>query len=189
MCAIAGIPWKRYAIIADLADKLHNKFPLFGKTILQKFVYLLQEGVGVDCDYSYEFYTYGPYSSQLSQDLDFVESAEGIKIHFENWGFGGYAIEPGPQNSALRERAMEFLDSKEYKKGVERLIADFENHWAKALELRSTILFVERDFKNVGQSSNIDRILSTVSELKPKFTEAEIRRAIMEMENKGYISM
>lgn len=187
MCTKAEIPWSRYGLIADLADKLSGEFNQLGKTILQKCVYLLQEGMGLNCGYNYEFYTYGPYASQLSQDLDFVEDTGGIQI-FANSTFGGYIIEPGPENNFLRDKARDFLDTSTYKNAVSKFISDFRGSNARDLELRSTIVFVERDFKSKGQTPEFNDIIKTVSKLKPKFSESEIFEAVQEMQNKKYLS-
>ena len=44
-----------------------------GRKILQKEIYFLQE-FGVDLGYSFNFYIYGPYSSELTHDAFFLES-------------------------------------------------------------------------------------------------------------------
>ena len=55
-----------------LATKLDGVSPQFGRTVLQKLVYLLHVLYGVNPGYDFELYTYGPFSSQLLSDLDVV---------------------------------------------------------------------------------------------------------------------
>ena len=72
-CSI-NTPWHRYALVAELTSRLEGKSPWFGKTALQKLVYILQEAFDVDCGYDFQLYTHGPFTSQLLADLDLAES-------------------------------------------------------------------------------------------------------------------
>ena len=74
------LPWHRYALIAELAKRFEPVSRQFGKTALQKLVYFLQTIYGVDCGYAYEFYSYGPFASQLLNDLDLVAHFGGVSV-------------------------------------------------------------------------------------------------------------
>lgn len=184
-----NIPWNRYGLIAELAHKLQDKCPQFGKTVLQKMVYLLQELYGVDCDCQFDLYTYGPFTSQLLQDLDLVEAVGGVKVIPVNSGTGGYKIVPGEQNESLREKAQDFLDNDSVSDAINRLIDDFGDLWAKDLELRSTIVYVAREMERSLDLLSLKELNSIVQKIKPKFTEEEIAAGIAELDSKNFIKL
>lgn len=174
------IPWNRYGLISELTSRLKDKCPQFGKTILQKMVYLLQEVYDVKCGYQFDIYTYGPFTSQLLQDLDLVEALKGVRISSVISAVGGYYIEPGERNEELREKAREFLrDSSE---AIDRLIKNFGSSNAKQLELLSTIVYVDRDMKDTGISR--ENLTKMVGDIKPKFSGSEIESAVSILEAK-----
>lgn len=184
-----NVPWKRYALIAELAERLQGKSPQFGKTALQKMVYLLQEVYGVKLEYRFDFYTYGPFSSELLQDLDLVEGMEGVDVLPVVSGMGGYQIVPGRRSMVLKKKAEDFLGSKEVSDALDKLVDEFGRYSAKDLELRSTILYVARDLKRSCGSVSRPELARTVKEIKPKFQDIEVQQAINEMVEKGYISL
>jgi len=183
------IPWRRYALIAELAKRLEDKSPQFGKTALQKMVYILQDVYGIDCGYDFELYTYGPFTSQLLQDLDLVEHMGGVSIRPVLSSTGGYEIQPGKQADLLREKGADFLNDRRVSKAISSLADEFGDLWAKDLELRSTIVYVERDHRRQGKRLSSDEIIHVVKQVKPKFTEMEIREAVEEMKFKKYIDL
>jgi len=182
-----NIPWNKYALIVELADRLKDRCPQFGKTALQKMVYLLQEVYGIDCGYRFDLYTYGPFSSELLQDLDLVENLEGVNVVPVISGTGGYQILPGERGEALKNKAIDFLSDEKVASSLDNLVEDFGNYWAKDLELRSTVVYVAKELKrsNISQAN----LARTVKEIKPKFTDAEVQQAINEMVEKGHISL
>ena len=184
-----NIPWNRYALIVELADRLKHRCPQFGKTALQKMVYLLQEVYGVNCGYRFDLYTYGPFSSELLQDLDLVEGMEGVNVVPVISGMGGYQIIPGARSQILKKKAEEFLVSEKVSNALDKLVDEFGGYWAKDLELRSTILYVAKDLRRSRGSVSQTKLARTVKEIKPKLSEAEIQQAINEMLEKGYISL
>jgi len=185
---IKTLPWRRYGLIADLANKLKG-IPLFGKTKLEKLVYLAQELYGVDAGYIFKLYTYGPFSSQLLQDLDFVQSIKGVVVEDCTMCSCGYDIVPGEQNEWARENASEFLGKEEVKLGIERVVKDFGNLTAKDLELRATIVYVQRYMQNQENALSRDQLVKMVKDIKPGFAEETIREAVMELEGKGFVSV
>jgi uncharacterized protein len=183
------VPWHRYGLIAELTHRLKDKSPQFGKTALQKMIFLLQEGLGIDCDYEFEFYTYGPFTSQIFQDMGVVEASEAITVSPASPRETGYVILPGKNYKSLTDRAKDFLDRNEVKDGINRLIQDFGNYRARGLELRATIIYIERAFKKAEKKVETSTISKMVSELKPKFPVSEIEAAIEGLNTKQYIAL
>lgn len=100
-----NLPWEKYGIIAEFAYRLYNLELRFGKTALQKFIYLLQELYNVKIGYDFSLYTYGPFSSELLSDLDFVESLNGVDVGFIP-EIQEYEIFPGKANESIRTKSM-----------------------------------------------------------------------------------
>ena len=59
----------RLSLPAVLARRLEGRSPQFGKTVLMKFAYLLQEIYGIPLGYRFSLYTYGPYSKEVLADF------------------------------------------------------------------------------------------------------------------------
>lgn len=184
-----NIPWDRYALIAELAHRLEGRCPQFGKTVLQKMVYLLQEVYRIDCGYRFDLYTYGPFSSELLQDLDLVEHIGGVNVvPVIISGVRGYKILPGEHSESLKNKATDFLLDEHVASSLDKVVADFCNYSAKALELRSTIIYAFKDMRRSGNHVSRSDFVRIVREIKPRFTDAEVQQAIDEMEKRGYIS-
>ncbi len=179
-----NLPWEKYGIIAELAYRLNHLGLRFGKTALQKLVYLLQELYNIKVGYDYSLYTYGPFSSELLSDLDFVESLNGVDVGFIP-EIQGYEIFPGKANESVRMKAKDFLDT--VSENIEKIINEFGDFTAKELELRSTIIFVNRDLISKGKSNVLGELINLVQAIKPHFSKDEIDQALSELEKKGYI--
>ena len=181
-----GIPWKRYALIAELVSRLEKISTQLGKTALQKLVYLLQEIYGIEAGYDFELYTYGPYTSRLLQDLDQVEALEGVKVNLMASALGGYSIFPGEKNQEIRKKAENFLSQENVKDGIDRLINEFGNLWAKDLELRATIVYAVHNNTNMYLFSEL---VDLIHEIKPRFSKDIIGTVVNELKSKKYINL
>ncbi|MEW6221121.1 MAG: hypothetical protein AB1634_16525 [Thermodesulfobacteriota bacterium] len=182
-----NIPWHRYALITELADRLQKTSPQFGKTVLQKMVYLLQEAFGVDCGYDFTLYTYGPFASQLLQDLALAESLGGVDVEASASAVGGYRITPGKEAPSVVHKGEAFLRETDVQQALTRLVDEFGNLNARELELRSTLVYVNRDLRRGGKTAQWDETLRLVQEIKPKFPPAEIEKAAQELHARGYL--
>jgi uncharacterized protein len=182
-----NIPWQRYALIAELSMRLNNKCPQFGKTVLQKMVYLFQEIFKIDCGYNYELYSYGPFNSQLLNDLDYVEHIGGVNVLHVDSGKGGFQIKPGEKVEFFREKGKDFLNAPGVDEALTRLIDEFGEFGASELELRSTIVYVERELRGQGSMPTMERVAQVVKGIKPKFSDEDIRNTVDEIRAKRYL--
>ena len=179
--------WDRYALIVELAQRLQGKHQQFGKTALQKLIYFLQEVYDVDCGYDFSLYTYGPFTSQVLQDLDLVESIGGVKVIPKREGLDGYQIEPHENDERVQQQAGEFLDL--HSDDLDTLIKEYGRFSAKELEMRATIVFVEREMNRDHGSVLREALVRVVSDIKPYFTEEEIEAAVEELQAKGHLEV
>lgn len=178
-------PWHKYALIAELAQRLQAQPSQFGKTSLQKMIYLLQELKGVPIGYQFCLYTHGPFAAQILGDLDLVEALGAVKVQYIISGFGGYQISPGNECESIRCKASEFL--KENEEAIDEVVNEFGKYSAKDLELRSTIVYLDRDVKRSKKDLSRHGFVGLVKKIKPRFSEETISKALEELQNKDYL--
>jgi hypothetical protein len=58
---------------------------------------------------------------------------------------------------------------------------------ARDLELRSTIVFVDRDAQKKKRNLTRKEFIQEVQSVKPHFPNTEIQSALAELEDKGYV--
>jgi hypothetical protein len=182
-------PWRRYALIAELAKRLDGVSPQFGKTALEKLVYLFQEVYGIDCGYEFELYSYGPFTSLLLGDLDQVAHFGCVSVEPVHSISGGYEIRPTKKENFLEEKAADFLGDDKTKSALDSLVSDFGRLTAKELELRATIVYVERDMHIKDEKATKDEVCRIVGEIKPKFSKDEIEQTIEELCVRNHIQL
>jgi uncharacterized protein YwgA len=176
---------QRYAVIAQLAQLYSKKGASnLGKTALQKLIYFLQVVHGVDLGYEYTLYTYGPFSTELVADLDTAAQMNLVLAVYDP-GIGGYEIKPGESVDALQKQSREFMKTVTPK--LEAVFNTFRDSGAKSLELRATIVYVDREARADQVLLDDDTLVSEVHRLKPHFTEQVIREAISELRKIGYL--
>lgn len=179
-----NIPWHQYAIIVHLTEKMQEKRQRFGKTALQKLVYLLQTVFKVPVGYQYSLYIHGPFCSELMDDLDYVSYIGGVSVTIDP-GYNGYIISPSNKAALIKEKANDFLST--YQPQIENLLWEFGSMRVRDLELRSTIIFVDRDIVNSNRAMSRNDFIQEIKSIKPHFSYEEIEEAIAELESRGYI--
>ena len=182
-----GYPWERYGLIVELTGRIQNVSSQFGKTAMQKMVYLLQVVYEVEFGYNYSFYTYGPYSADLSRDLKIIEHHGGIEINYVNSETKGFRIKQGANRAQFLEKATGAI--RRTGASMAAAIREFGVYNTRELELRSTIIYAERDLKENGESYSRNRFVELVYNLKPHFEPDYIAEVIDDLEKKGFISI
>ena len=172
----------QYALLTLISKKLGGPEHRFGKKALQKTVHLMQELGGVDAGYNFSFYTYGPYSSELSGDLDIAAAANVLTVAYnpsENY----YLIGPSTEADRAIKNGQKFLQSNQAE--IDRIIEAFGGRLAKDLELVSTIAYLHRHAPK-SEFADDDKLLARVKDLKPKYSTQEIAKAIKEV--RGFLA-
>ena len=164
--------WDQYGLVAELAVRLQDVSPQFGKTVLQKMIYILQEIYETPCNYEYTLYNYGPYSEDLAADLKSFASMEGVTVQWSDKL--GYKIMPAAKTEHFRQRAGDFLEK--YDANIQEAVNLFGEMTARDLELRSTIIYVSKQ-SAMDKNSMID----CIKEIKPHFSVDEIATAIEQL--------
>jgi hypothetical protein len=101
--------WFRTRLLAQLVVQARTKL---GRTALMKLAYLLQIARGVPLGYDFRLYTYGPFDSDLLNDLARAESFGLVKsemIPFSSGSGYGYEFSPGPKHTNAPPRVAEEL--------------------------------------------------------------------------------
>jgi uncharacterized protein len=175
--------WNQYALVAELAARMKGR--PFGRTALQKITYLLQETHKVETGYEFPLYTYGPYSSELSSDLDTLAAMQGVQV-VPDHRQGGYLISPGDRSASIRALGADFVRA--HSEAIDGVIADFGGMSAKELELRATLVFADRDARRRRERLGREALVDVVHEIKPHFSKEQIEAALGELRARGYIA-
>ncbi|MCL2755530.1 MAG: hypothetical protein FWE45_00560 [Firmicutes bacterium] len=152
----------RLSIIASLV----RKQPAIGTTALMKCVYLLQEVFEVPLGYDYTIYTYGPYSSQVTSDVDLSIIGNFISYKYESTG--DYVKRTFNNGERIDDLDFTFADN--YSSSIDQVINDFANKTASELELIATIIYVYIFYKRNGLDINKSSIANDVHGIKPHFS-------------------
>ncbi|MDG5814212.1 hypothetical protein QA601_03915 [Chitinispirillales bacterium ANBcel5] len=179
------IPWDHYALITELASRLAEKPVQFGKTSLQKILFILQEGYGVKCGYDFTLYNYGPYCVDVTIDLDQTETLGGVTVVSIYSGTGGYQLKPGSKTEDLKKRAQQFL--LENREKIDHVIETFGTMNARELELRATLLFAANEAKDNHEPISVDSLYSIIKSIKPKYSDEEIYSGIDDIQRAGLV--
>lgn len=151
---------ERISILAGIAQR----HPDIGKTAIMKCAYFLQELKKVPLDYNFEIYTYGPYSSEVMEELDYARQTGLLDVRFITYSSGMH----GYQISSLQDITTPF------DKQIDEVVQVFGAKTAKELELLSTILFVQKNYYKNRWGRDKDLVCNSVKEIKPRFSEDEI---------------
>jgi len=166
--------FRNSGLIGYLVKRLDEKYPgkQIGKTIIQKMMYLLSRSNVAN--FSFSMYHYGPYSSEVSGELNFAERNGIVDIIWKD--AEGYYINP-------TEKAGDFehLLSDEEKRAVDDLVTRFGKFKAIDLSLIATALYLKDNF-NVEE----DRLVEAVQTAKKKFSPDYIRSILEESDVLSY---
>lgn len=180
-------PWDRYALMTELISRLEKVNPCIGKTILEKMLYLLQVLCKVDVGYDFEFYTYGPYSSQILNDLTQVEHWRGLKVERISDLLNGYKITTDSKASFFIEKGRALIDTPQIDQALKNIINIFGAYSAKDLELLATIVYVDQEIKMDENIPSQEQIFEIVKQLKPRFSDAEVNLRIEFLHKNNFI--
>ncbi len=150
---------------------------------MQKLIYLIQALEGVPVGYPFHFYHYGPYSSDLAGDLEFISTLQGVGITYDPY-INMYNISAGDKANLLTKKAEDFLE--QYKGKIDRIIRSFSDKRAEELELITSIVYTWRADQEDDEHKE-HALVKRVAELKPKFNSQEIQHALNDLKTQGYL--
>ena len=147
---------KRFDIIHELAEKK----PGLGKTAMMKYLFLLQQIYDMPLGYDFEIYTYGPYASEVMEDINLAKHKNIISMEFDNIG---YAI-------SAKDYQDDKTFSNDFENKINELLQLFGDKTAKDLELSTTIIYLYHNSKMNSWGCDKETIANYVYEIKPHFT-------------------
>jgi uncharacterized protein YwgA len=145
------------AMVSHSVKKLSEKYPdsQIGKTIVQKIMYMLTRERAIDFNYS--MYHYGPYSAQVSSEINFAENIGAVEI---DWiSDKGYFIKP-------KSDELEGVLSEGDKQAIDRVIDKYGGFNAIEISIIATALFVEDNF----EVTDTEELVRVVTSLKPQYS-------------------
>jgi uncharacterized protein len=152
-----------------------------------KYMYFLQTLRNVPLGYNFSMYSYGPFDSDVLSDLSIAEAMNIVSSTPVSFTGGyGYRIQPAQGASKIREESKEFLAK--FKDDIEWLLSEFGGLNSAELELASTIVFVDREFSEIGVPDQKAEMIGCVSEIKPHFSRDQIERSFDSLRSKGVLS-
>ncbi len=172
---------KRIAVLAELARQYHGDGKArFGNTAAVKMCYFLQNVYGVDLNYRFSIYTYGPFDQEILFTKDLAKARGILDIKYVNGNGDNYGYDIKPATSPKWPVAD--LNAKE-KIAIKAAVATFSHGDTKDLELWSTVCFVYREFGESGDS--LPKVVQRVKQIKPHFSENQIQKAIDFLQTEG----
>ncbi len=174
--------WNKLGLICALVEKSDRA----GRTALMKFAYLLKEIKGVPLGYRFRLHIYGPFDSRLLGDLGYAEALHAVKSSLEPFPGGySYRYAPGDKIGELKERARDFLEK--YNKEIDWVVGEFGSKDAGALEMISTIVFVDRSAEERKSKNSVDALSEKVFKIKPHLNLGVIRKEVERLNERGYL--
>jgi uncharacterized protein YwgA len=174
----ADPPLRRVAALTKLVE-MASPNPL-GRTAVMKLAYFLKVVRGVPIDYEFRLYTYGPFCTDILEDLQYAASLGSIRSELITFPSGyGYFLTVGPEAKSVLGQAEEFIQK--YHADFEWVVKEFSGYSASQLELISTIVFVEREARKSNHILATDEIVKQVVDLKPHFSTAEVEEKISKL--------
>jgi len=146
---------KELSIIYYIVKKLKEKYPSkqVGKVIIQKLMYLFENQVNKD--YEFTMYHYGPHSAKVGKYINLAEALELIIIGWDPEK--GYLININESAELPAEIAFNEKDI------IDQLVDKYGAFSAAELSIIATALYIKNNFGITDSSRLIDTVLS----LKP----------------------
>ncbi len=163
---------KRNIIICVL--KLFNEKKVeLSKILIHKFMYFL-DVQGVRAGLSFEPYTYGPFSFDLTRELEsmvFWDEITEEKNYYRIKNFDDYVDLTSDENKKIEELYDKFST-----------IAD-NNFDFKTVEIIGTVLYCANSLKNLDEKVDEPSVIKCFNEWKPeKYSDREIAKFYNKME-------
>jgi hypothetical protein len=170
----------RLSLLSELVGQSSTKL---GRTAVMKLAFLLQIVKGLPLGYDFRLYTYGPFDSDVLNDLGFAESLGAVESQMVTFPSGyGYEFTPGPQRQTVTSWASSELSK--YQNDIRWALEEFGGQAAADLELIATIIYADREAARQRQFLPPEELGRRVKEVKPHFTEDYILQTIKSLADK-----
>jgi uncharacterized protein YwgA len=173
----------RWGLLSELVAQAPGKL---GRTAIMKLVYFLQTLKGVPLEYDFRLYTYGPFESDVLNDVSQLESLGALKSELIYFPSGyGYEFMEGPKRKNLLN--LTGRKHEDYQDEIKWVLHEFGSKKAADLELLSTIVFADQEAAEKQRPISHEELARKVKEIKPRFTADFILQNIKELDAKGIL--
>ena len=155
---------EKSAILLDLSAQLRAHGSWTGETHIQKAAYLLQELIGVPSGFKFVLYKHGPFSFDLRDSLNKLETWACIQTVEQPFPYGPKIVDGA---GAAKLKAVT-QDGKEFLRQIQFVAEQLGPANVSELERVATALFIVMD-ANVKPEDRYERLVS----LKPHISREE----------------
>ncbi len=157
-----------------------------GRTSIMKWMYFLKTLRKVPLSYRFRLYTYGPFDSDVIDDLDYAKFLGAVENTLVAYPGGrGYEYLRGPKADEMERQAEKFLAR--YKDSIEWVLHEFGKRSAGDLEMSSTIVLVDRSLAERGIRSSFAELARKVHAIKPHLSSDLIENEARALNDKGLL--
>ncbi len=174
---------QRLAIITELVRKAPGGF---GRTALMKCLFFLKTLKEAPLPYNFRLYTYGPFDSDVLDDLQYAESLGAIESAVCPYP-GGYRYEfsVGPEADRIKKQVSEFV--LQQKDNIDWVVKEFGGRSALELEMASTLVYIDRAFAEQGTKVSIEGLAKNVHDVKPHLSIDKIVKEAQELSKRDFL--
>jgi uncharacterized protein YwgA len=162
---------ERAAVVLRLATRLRARGSWCGEIHLQKTIYFLQEVTAVPLGYKYILYMHGPYSFDVSRDLETMRGYGLLRLEPQPVPYDAKLV---PTTAAERVETLNQATIDRYAGAIERVVDFLGDMGVVELEKLSTALYVALESPEASVATRAAR----VTELKPRIQPPESDGAV-----------
>jgi uncharacterized protein len=173
------------ALIAHLVARAPTR-P--GRTSLMKCLFFLKVLKNLPLPYNFGLYTYGPFDSDVLDDLQYAEALGAVKGSLVAYPRGrGYEYLRGPKIKEVEKQSQEFLSR--HKESIDWVLKEFGKRSAIDLEMASTLVYIDRAIAGNEKraKTTIAELARKVHDVKPHLALETIEREARALKEKGFL--
>lgn len=172
---------KEHAVLALAIKEAQSadKVQYFGRTALQKVMYFLK-ALGVPLRYKFEVYHYGPFSEQITSDLELLVADSIIANASKDEKYFDYKLQDQHAFEQLLDAHKDIIDK--YAGVVRTVVKVFGGFEPRDLEMYATLHYAYRyEAAGSGQTTR-SAVLARFNEYKgDKFPKTQLSKALDEL--------
>jgi uncharacterized protein len=182
--SVTASEFSKLAIITALVK---NAPVSLGRTGLMKCLFFLKTLKNVPLPYNFRLYTYGPFDSNVLEDLQYAESLGAIKSTLVAYPGGyGYHLQAGPEAENVESRAADFVSK--YRDKIAWTLREFGSRSAIDLEMASTLIYIDRSFASKHTKVKLSELAKSVHDVKPHLSTSVIEVEARQLKERGLLT-
>ena len=176
---------RRIALLTRLVEKAPEKS--LGRTAIMKLLYFLITLRRVPLGYYFTMYSYGPFDSTVLEDIDYAARLNALSVDIEVYPRGyGYVIQPGDAAESTKNLVSDFIQTHEA--DIDWVVSKFGDLSATDIELASTIVYVDQEWRQRGCGVSSQELVEHVSKIKPRFSREQIQQRYEDMRQRQLLT-